>query len=207
MRGHFIVLEGVDGCGKTTQMQFLHKWLNDVSVPHVITREPGGVACADAMRGLLAQSGSAWSPMGQALLLNAGRVEHTMQLIEPNLASGTHVLSDRYVDSTLAYQGGGDKSVVDQLLALHKIAIGDVFPDLTLWLDVDESVAYERLKRRAQQGMTHDFEKKSSMQKKARNGYIYLQDRFPERFVRVDANRSKSDILSSIKEHINKLVE
>ena len=206
MRGRFIVLEGIDGSGKTTQMQLVHKWLHAESVRHVITREPGGVPNADAVRMLLAQSGNSWSPMGQALLLNAARVEHTCRLIEPHLAVGTHVLSDRYVDSTLAYQGGGDAEVVNKLLELHHLAVGSCFPDVALWLDIDFEVGQQRLLRRVRQGNVHDFEKKRDLQGKAQRGYHYLSQRFPDRFIRVDANGTKQDTFASIKKCLSEYI-
>lgn len=202
MRGSFIVLEGIDGSGKTTQMDLVHKWLNAENVPHVVTREPGGVTSADAVRLLLAQSGNSWSPMGQALLLNAARVEHTLTLIEPNLSCGTHVLSDRYVDSTLAYQGGDDEAMVNKLLALHTLVVGPRLPDVSLWLDIDFEVGQERLRRRVKQGEVHDFEKKHALQEKARKGYAYLSKRFPERFIRVDAGGTKKETFECIQRHL-----
>lgn len=206
MRGNFIVFEGVDGSGKTTQVQLVHRWLQAEGVRHIVTREPGGVPNADAVRAILAQSGSSWSPMGQALLLNAARVEHTMDLIEPNLASGTHVLCDRYVDSTLAYQGGGDAALVNKLLELHRLAVGTCLPNVVLWLDVDFEINQTRLSRRVQQGNVHDFEKQCGLQEKARKGYVYLSKRFPERFIRVDASGTKQTTFECIQKHLRERI-
>ena len=200
-KGCFFAFEGVDGCGKTTQIQLTHEWLKSCDVKHVLTREPGGVPCADAIRDLLAHTGNSWSFMGQAFLLNAGRVEHTERLIKPALDAGQHVLTDRYVDSTLAYQGGGDGDVVDCLLKIHHLALGDFFPTITFFLDIGRETAYGRLQRRGHKE-AHAFEKLKSVQERARKGYAYLCKRFPERFVCINAEASVEKIFALVQEKV-----
>jgi len=202
VKGLLITLEGVDACGKSTQMSLVKKWLTSIDIPHVLTREPGGVPQADIVRSLLSRSGNQWSSMGQALLLNAARVEHTVAFITPNLSAGRHVICDRYFDSTLAYQGQGDPERVEKLLMIHKMAVGNVIPDLTLWLDVDAERLNTRLQRRAQQGEVHDFEKKKNLQELARKGYQYLHQQFPDRIKRIEADMSVAEVSYIIQKYI-----
>jgi len=201
MDGVFIAFEGVDGCGKSTQVILLHEWMLKKGIDHVVTREPGGVPSADMIRNILSQSGNAWSSMAQALLLNAGRLEHTNYLIRPQLSRGVHVVSDRYVDSTFAYQGGGEEEAFQRLLQLHRLVIGDFFPHVTFWLDIDPLVVQERLKRRARNGVVHDFEKKQAVQMKAQQGYEALSRRFPERIRRINANGLREETFEQIQVH------
>ena len=204
-KAYFFAFEGIDGCGKTTQLHFVKKWLQEQGTSCVTTREPGGVPCADSVRSILEVSGNSWSPMGQALLLNAGRFEHTERLIKPSLAEGKCVLADRYVDSTLAYQGGGDALMVENLLRLHKLCVGDFFPHHSLFFNLSIAQAQRRMQMRAQ--ALHDFEKKMAIQEKARKGYLYLCEQFPERFTCIDAGLSKSDVFEAVKKVIREHLE
>ena len=142
-KGAFIVLEGIDGCGKTTQLQSLCEWL-----PHsglmppgarlVTTREPGGTALGQALRELLLHPPDAVrpEPMTELLLYAADRAQHVAEVIRPALDRGDWVLCDRFTGSTAAYQGYGRKLDLKAIYALESIATSDLEPDLTLWLDV-----------------------------------------------------------------------
>ena len=142
-KGVFIVLEGIDGCGKTTQLQALREWLptSGLMPPGtqlVTTREPGGTALGQALRELLLHPPDAVrpEPMTELLLYAADRAQHVAEVIRPALDAGHWVLCDRFTGSTAAYQGYGRGIGLEAIYALESIATGDLTPDLTLWLDV-----------------------------------------------------------------------
>jgi dTMP kinase len=148
-RGRFIVLEGVDGSGKTTALMHLAELLRAEGSEPLVTREPGGTEEGLALRRLLlARDGHHWTAMAELLLINAARAQHVEAVIAPALAGGRAVLCDRFVGSTIAYQGGGRGLPVDTVLALHRIATGDLWPDLTILLDIEPERAVARSRRR-----------------------------------------------------------
>ncbi len=142
-RGRFLVLEGIDGCGKTTQLEALRQWLPTSGLlgpgaALVVTREPGGTALGEALRELLLHPpGEATpDPLAELLLYAADRAQHVRQRIEPALAAGDWVISDRFVGSTAAYQGDGRGLPSEWITALEALATGGLVADLTLWLDL-----------------------------------------------------------------------
>lgn len=138
MRGRFITLEGGEGAGKSTLIRSLADYLRAGGLEVIITREPGGTPGAEALREmLLTGETDRWSPMTEALLMYAARVDHVEKLIEPALTAGKWVLCDRFADSTTAYQGAGGGVPVEKLHGLHRAVLGDFQPDLTLVLDLD----------------------------------------------------------------------
>lgn len=145
MRGKFITLEGGEGAGKTTLVRSLEAWLKDRGIEVVTTREPGGTRGAEQLRDILLKGATdRWSPVTEALLMYAARVDHVERLIEPALARGAWVISDRFADSTMAYQGTAGGVPVERIRQLHAAALGDFNPDLTLILDLDPRTGLER---------------------------------------------------------------
>ncbi len=149
MRGLLVAVEGVDGSGKTGVVAALARHLAERGVSHVVTREPGGTPEGERLRALLLSAeGGAWTAVSELLLMTAARVEHVAQVIAPALARGEAVVSDRFVGSTLAYQGAG-RGVPEPLIrSLHAGAVGGLSPDLTLVLDLDPAVGLARSRRR-----------------------------------------------------------
>ncbi len=155
MRGRFLVLEGIDGCGKTTQLNHLTRWLPESGLMpkgaelHV-TREPGGTNLGEAIRKLLLTppANQAPDPLTELLLYAADRAQHISEYIQPRLETGDWVLSDRFSGSTLAYQGYGRKLNFEVINQLESIATKDIIPDITFWLDVPikESLARRKSK-------------------------------------------------------------
>lgn len=133
----FITFEGPEGSGKTTQIALLADALRANGHTVVATREPGGTPLGDRIRGLLLDATGPIAPETEAYLMTAARAEHVRQVIEPALRSGTIVISDRFVDSTLAYQGAGRGLPIAELDALQELAVGRLRPDLTILLDID----------------------------------------------------------------------
>src|SRR5581483_132385 len=148
-RGKFITIEGLDGCGKSTQLEKLADALRRDGLQPVVTREPGGTATGDKIRGILLSSGTAnLSPFAELALMFASRAQHIQEVIQPALAAGTVVLCDRFTDSTEAYQGGGRKLGSEPVLQLHRILCGNLQPDLTILMDSDVAASVERARRR-----------------------------------------------------------
>ena len=148
-RGKFITFEGLDGSGKSTQIEKLARALRAHSVPVTVTREPGGTAAGEKIREVLLHSTTAGlSPLAEMALMFASRVQHIHEVILPALAEGRMVLCDRFTDSTEAYQGAGRKLGAKAVLALHEILCGGLQPDLTILLDNEVSLSVGRARRR-----------------------------------------------------------
>ncbi len=144
-RARFIAFEGGEGAGKSTQIARLADRLRAAGIDVLVTREPGGTPGAEEIRGLLVNGAAdRWGQEAETLLMNAARADHVARAIRPALARGQWVLCDRYVGSTLAYQGGGKGIDARALKALHRFATGDLWPDCTLILDIDVETGLAR---------------------------------------------------------------
>jgi dTMP kinase len=190
----FVTFEGLDGSGKSTQLDLAARLLEAAGVPFVVTHEPGGTAFGRRIRELFLDRSAPADPIIEALLLFASRRQNLLQVIEPGLVAGRHVLCDRFTDSTLAYQGAGRGLAQTTLRSLAEIAIGDRTPDLTLWFDVDPQVA---ARRRGDDGDRLDRETLAFRQR-VRDGYGELARREPRRIVRLDADRSLDEVASAV---------
>lgn len=191
--GYFIVFEGIDGCGKSTQLQQLVEWLPRTPLLQpgqaiVATREPGDTALGQALRSLLLTQDWAdqpLQPLAELLLYAADRAQHVESVLKPQLAAGSVVLCDRYVDSTVAYQGYGrglDQTAIAQLNALATTGLRS---DLTLWLDLPVAIATERRQHR---GQSDRMEAAGlAFQERLRHGFETIAAAEPDRVVRIDA--------------------
>lgn len=145
----FISFEGIEGCGKSTQAKKLQEYFNQNKIENILTREPGGTEIGNKIREILLTSTSQNIQAITEVLLNfASRVEHCQQVIIPSLNQGKMVISDRFFDSTFAYQGFAQKIDIDQINLIKKIAIGNFEPDITFLIDLDVELAFERIKQR-----------------------------------------------------------
>lgn len=148
-RGVFLAVEGIDGSGKSGVVSHLARHLGAAGHEVLVTREPGGTPEGEAIRGLiLSGADEAWEPASELLLMTAARVQHVRRVIEPALAAGRLVISDRYAGSTLAYQGAGRGLPEAFIRTLHDRAVGGLWPDLTLILDLDAATGLSRSRRR-----------------------------------------------------------
>src|SRR5713101_3279886 len=148
-RGRFITFEGLDGCGKSTQLEKLAKILRADGFPVTVTREPGGTATGEKIRNLLLDTATAGlSPLAELALMFASRAQHIKEVIQPALTEGRVVLCDRFTDSTEASRGGGRKLGSEPVLALHHILCHDLQPALTILMDSDVAASVERARRR-----------------------------------------------------------
>ena len=186
-RGHFITLEGGEGAGKSTQQQRLAAWLSTNGVPVVQTREPGGSPGAEQIRQLLVTGEAGrWDALTETLLHFAARRDHVVKTIEPALAGGDWVICDRFMDSTLAYQGYGHQLGRAPVEAIGKLVLGDLAPDLTVILDLPVK---EGLERALGRGAAEDrYESMDiAFHERLRSGFHDIARQDPERCSIVDA--------------------
>ncbi len=189
MNGKLIVFEGVEGCGKTTQIQLCSEWLQSLGISVLVTREPGGTSLGLHLRRLLLEK-SPDQPIAdrtELLLYAADRSQHVEEELRPNLAAGKTILCDRYTDSTIAYQGYGrglDMSLIDKL---NSIATNGLESDITLWLDLDAEVGLAR-KRGTSTTLDRIEQEAIAFHRRIQQGYAELAKTYPHRIVRIDAN-------------------
>ncbi len=193
-RGRLITVEGGEGAGKSTQVDLLLAALGQAGIAATRTREPGGSDGAEAIRRLLLDGETErWDAVGEALLLVAARRDHVVRLIRPALDRGVWVVCDRFVDSTLAYQGYGRGLPIADLLALHNFALGDFAPDLTLILDLPVAEGLARAGRRS--GNADRFERlDAAFHERLRQGFLQIAADNPERCVVIDAAGDQGSI-------------
>lgn len=186
IRGRFISLEGLEGVGKSTHMEFVGNWLRQQGLTVLVTREPGGTPEADEIRAtLLKIRGGAFDPMAELLLMFAARAVHVERLIRPALAAGTWVLCDRFTDASYAYQGGGRGIPASRIAALERMVQKGLKPDLTLLLDAGVEVGMARVRNR---GSLDRFEQEQdAFFKRVRRVYLARAKREPRRIKVVDA--------------------
>jgi dTMP kinase len=209
-RGKFITFEGLDGTGKSTQIEKLAKALRARGLAVVVTREPGGTETGEKIRHVILDSGTTGlSPMAEMALMFASRAQHIREVIEPAVAEGKIVLCDRFTDSTEAYQGAGRKLGSKAVLELHHILCDDLQPDLTLLMDSDVARSVERARRRNQRssrnGRNQKDENRFEQENRAffgrvRNGYLAIARREPERVAVIDARGTPSQTHAKILE-------
>ncbi|OUL22789.1 dTMP kinase [Nostoc sp. RF31YmG] len=195
MDGKLIVFEGVEGCGKTSQIKLCAQWLQSLGISVVITREPGGTELGLDIRRLLLEKADnkPIAELTEILLYAADRAQHVEQELRPNLAKGKYILCDRYTESTIAYQGYGrglDMSLIKQL---NYIATGGLESDLTLWLDVDVEVGLAR-KRGDEQVFDRIEQETIAFHHRVQQGYVELAALYPQRIIRIDGCLSKEAV-------------
>ena len=192
--GKFISLEGGEGAGKSTHVRMLADALEAVGLDPVVTREPGGAPSAEIIRGLLVDGDvDRWQPMTEALLHYAARLEHVKNTIEPALAEGRWVITDRFADSSVAYQGYGHDLGGAAIDRLHQMVFGDFQPDLTIILDVPVDQGLARAMRR--QDDEDRYERMGvEFHKRLRDGFLDIARRNPKRCNVIDATEDKDTV-------------
>ncbi|MEA5112795.1 MAG: dTMP kinase [Geobacteraceae bacterium] len=199
----FITFEGIEGCGKTTQMRLLADFLTSRGHNVTRTREPGGCAIADQVRAILLDAENrALVPLAELLLYAAARAQHVEEVIRPALAAGGIVICDRFTDATVAYQGYGRSLDLDLIDRLNRIATGGIMPDLTVLLDCPEETGLDRAMERINStagAREERFEQESiKFHRAVRQGYLRLADAEPHRFLVLDATRGIEETAAEI---------
>ncbi|MDR3078425.1 MAG: dTMP kinase [Rickettsiales bacterium] len=202
LRGKFITFEGGEGAGKTTQSRLLVEHMNKAGVGAVWTREPGGCEGAEEIRNLVLKgSVDRWDGITELLLIYASRKVHTERKIKPALASGMAVVSDRYFDSSLAYQGFGHGLAIHKVDAVRKIVLDDFRPDLTILLDVDISLGLSRACAGTGKNRFEDMD--MEFHRRVRNGFDHIYETNRNRCIRIDtANLSIEDLSKQIVDRV-----
>lgn len=200
-RGKFITLEGMDGAGKTTHLEWLRGRLSGKGIPLTVTREPGGTALGEALRGMLLDNREPRQPETEALLMFAARSEHIAQVIAPALAAGQWVLCDRFTDATYAYQAGGSGMAWGRVAELERWVQGELQPDLTLYFDLAPEIG----RARARQAREPDrFEREQlAFYERVRAAYLRRAQEHPQRMRIVDASRTIAEIQNELENIIS----
>jgi dTMP kinase len=195
----FITLEGPDGSGKTTQARLLAEWLREQGSEVVLTYEPGGTNIGDQIREVLHDPrNTAMDARTEILLYSASRAQHVVQRIRPALAANVTVISDRYADSTLAYQGYGRGLDLETLRTITHFATGGLAPDLTLYLDIPPQTGLQRRRLGGDEWNRLDAERLEFHQR-VRAGYLELARQEPQRWVMLDAARPVEEVQAEIR--------
>ena len=205
----FITFEGIEGSGKSTQLQRLAAFLRERGRTVVTTKEPGGTQIADRIRAILLDSKNVMDPIAEVLLFAASRRQNTIEIIRPAADRGEIVLCDRYTDSTLAYQGFGRLINLDQLRTLNRWATGDLDPDLTLIFDLPEDVGLTRAMHRNSNATADEgrFEAEDArFHRRVREGYLSLAKENTTRYAVVDGSGTADDVFQRTREVIAKRI-
>lgn len=198
-KGLFITFEGIDGCGKTTQLNLLAEYLKSKDFEVLITREPGAIGLGEKLREILLNYDGEVSSNCEAFLFLADRAQHIDMLVKPAIEAGKIVLCDRHTDSTIAYQGYGRGVDLKQIKTLNEIATSGLKPDLTFVFDVDMETSQSRV------GKNKDRMESAGLEfhKKVRQGYLEIAKQEPERVKVINSKDSIENIFEKVKEYIS----
>lgn len=201
-KGLFITFEGIDGCGKTTQIELLKEELEKKGYTVLLTREPGAKGLGEKFREILLNYDGEVSSNCESFLFLADRAQHIDTIIKPAINNGTIVLCDRHTDSTVAYQGYGRELDLEQIYQLNKIATNGIVPDITFILDIDIETSLQRIGKgrdRMENAGREFFER-------VRNGYIKISKQEPERVKLLNGKSPIEEIQNTISNYVEKLI-
>ena len=198
----FITFEGIEGCGKSTQARLLAEELESGGRQTLLTREPGGTDLTLQIRALLADPDHKLDRKAELFLFLADRAQHVTTVIRPALDAGSVVISDRYSDSTMAYQGYGRGHDLAWLAEINGLACQTTLPDLTLWLDCSVETGLDRaIKLRG--GPSDRFEREPlEFHRRVREGFLALHRQFPKRMIRIDAEVPAEEVRAGVRAHV-----
>ena len=192
----FITFEGGEGCGKTTVLKAIKERLESEGVSVVLTREPGGTPIAEQIRNVILDKGNtAMDGRTEALLYAASRRQHLVEKIWPALQEGKTVLCDRYLDSSLAYQGGARGLGIDEVLSINLFATEGTYPDLTLLFDLEPEQGLARIAANQNREVNRLDLEKLDFHHQVRNNFLALAKRYPDRYVIIDASQPLADVI------------
>lgn len=208
----FITFEGIEGCGKTTQVKRFTKYLNENGIPSINTLEPGGTDIGQGIRRILLDTNNTnLFPLTELILYAADRSQHVSEVIKPGLDQGKWVICDRYLDATIAYQGFGRGLDMEIINILNSKATGGLSPDITILMDCPEDIGIKRALERNKDSLQEDqgrFEKeKMEFHQRVRQGYLTLAEENEDRYIVIDAAKAvdevEKDIIKALKPHID----
>ncbi|MGE0978309.1 dTMP kinase [Bacillus thuringiensis] len=199
--GTFITFEGPDGSGKTTIINMVAKQLKNA----LLTREPGGIDISEQIRSvILAKENTIMDPRTEALLYAASRSQHLIEKVKPALENGKVVLCDRFIDSSLAYQGYARDLGIDEVLKINQFAIEGLMPELTIYFDIEPEVGIQRINKNKGREINRLDLEDLKFHQKVRDGYHLLIERFPNRIVRIDASRTIEEVFQQTLQLVKK---
>lgn len=199
----FITFEGPEGAGKTTVLRMIVDRLKAQQIDVVSTREPGGSVIAEKIRNvILDKAHTEMDSRTEALLYAAARSQHFAETVEPALKAGKVVLCDRFIDSSLAYQGVGRGLGIDEVKKINEFAIGDRMPDVTILFDIEPAVGLARINANASREVNRLDQEGLAFHESVRAAYLDLSKRFPERIRVIDASKSVEEVVATVWAHI-----
>ena len=201
MNGKLITFEGIDGSGKSTQIKLISEILHNNNIDNIVIREPGGAEISEKIRDILLDNNNSISKYTEALLFLSSRSQLVNEVIKPALEAGHYILCDRYIDSTIAYQGYGRGIDLSQLETLNDLAIESIYPDMTFILDINVNTSLSRRLKKSKDRMEQVDE---SFLIKVRQGYLKIAEKHNKRCVVVDCNNKNIiDIHNELVSFIN----
>ncbi|WP_430789433.1 dTMP kinase [Virgibacillus flavescens] len=207
MSGYFITLEGGEGAGKTSALQSLGKVLEEKGYEVLTTREPGGIEIAEKIRHIILDPQHvAMDPRTEALLYAAARRQHLMEKVIPALEQGKVVLCDRFIDSSLAYQGYARGLGIDEVFAINQFAIQNCMPDLTLFFDIDPKKGLERINANKDREKNRLDLEELQFHKRVYEAYHLLVTKFPERIQVIDADQTMDQVKIEVSQIIDRFI-
>lgn len=203
-KGIFITIEGPDGSGKSTQIENIKRFFDAKNIPIIFTREPGGTPIGERIRSIILDNNcSEMTDLTEALLYAASRAQHVEEVIKPALNEGKIVICDRFVDSSLAYQGYG-RHLGDKVRIINNYAIDGCIPDITFLMKLDPSIGKHRIREDMQDRLEHE---KISFHQEVFNGYLELEKKYPDRIFGIDATRGIDEIRDDIYKKLEELLK
>lgn len=206
-QGLFVSFEGPEGAGKTTIINMMIEQLKKDGFQVISTREPGGIEIAEQIREvILNKKNTAMDARTEALLYAAARRQHLVEKVKPALEMGNIILCDRFIDSSLAYQGFARGLGIDEVLTINQFAIEDMMPRMTFYFDLDPKTGLERIHKNNGREVNRLDLENIEFHQKVREGYLLLADRYPERIVKIDASRSLQQVFEEAKSKLNEMI-
>lgn len=203
-KGLFIVFEGGEGTGKTTAIESIYDWVIEKGLKCIKTREPGGIKIAEEIRQvILNKENIKMDGRTEALLYAAARRQHLVEKVIPALEDGYIVLCDRFIDSSLAYQGYARGLGIEEVMSINKFAIGDYMPDLSILFDLDPKIGLERISMSGEREVNRLDLEKIEFHEKVREGYNKVYNDNKERITKINADQSKENIVNELKKILN----
>lgn len=200
-KGLFLVFEGGEGSGKTTVSTRLYEELNKIGLKCIYTREPGGIAISEKIREIILDKGNvAMDARCEALLFAAARRQHLVEKVIPALEESTIVLCDRFIDSSLVYQGHARQLGMDEIYDINKFAIGEYMPDLSIYFDIQPEEGLKRIEASKDREVNRLDLESINFHNKVREGYKIVINKYPERIIEIDASKDKETVFNNVME-------
>ena len=206
-KGLFIVFEGGEGTGKTTAIDEIYNWIIENNFKCIKTREPGGIKISEQIRQvILNKENRTMDGRTEALLYAAARRQHLVEKVIPALQEGSIVLCDRFIDSSLAYQGYARGLGIEEVMSINRFAIGEYMPDLSILFDLDPKIGLERISSNEHREINRLDLEKIDFHERVRAGYNIVYEENKDRIIKIDAEQSKENVINQIKKILEPII-